>query len=139
MDRRRVVRGAFTFVVCALLLPLSGCVPGAIVEWTIAPEHGVSASGQDIERLRRLLNTLGYVKADEDSRSGLGAEFFSFATSQRFNVALLPDANGAIRLKLVEHGEKQLSSMGRRQMTLIADGLEIEFGRNRVVLTQSPD
>lgn len=139
MDRRRVVRGMFAFAVCALLLPLSGCVPGAIIEWAITPDHRMLASGQDIERLRQLLSTLGYVKADSGSRSKLNAEFFSFATSQRINVALLPDSNGAIRLKLVEHGEKQLSSMGRQQVALITDGLERAFGHDRIVLTQSPD
>lgn len=139
MDRRYIIRGIPAFIVSGLLWSLSGCVPGVIVEWTIVPEHGVSAFGQEIERLRRLIIALGYVAAGRDSRSGLGAEFFSLASSQRYDVALLPDTNGAIRIKLVEHGERQLSSMGRRQMTLISDALETEFGRDRVMLTQSPD
>jgi hypothetical protein len=138
MDRRHIVRGTIVFALCTLLLPLGGCVPGAIVEWTIAPDHMVPAPAQDLERLRRLLGTLGYVKADAGSRSELGAEFFSFAASQRFDVALLPDKNGAIRLKLVEHGEKKLSSIGRQQAALIADGLGAEFGYDRVLQTQGP-
>lgn len=66
------------------------------------------------------------------------AEFFSFATSDRLNIALLPEESGAIRVKLVEHGAKELSSTGRKQVALIADGLEKEFGRERITLTQSP-
>lgn len=138
MDRRHIVGGTIVFALCTLLLPLGGCVAGATVEWTISPGHGAPAPGQDIERLRGLLVALGYVKADAGSRSELGAEFFSFAASQRFDVALLPDKNGAIRLKLVEHGERKLSSIGRQQAALIVDVLAAELGADRISQTLGP-
>lgn len=139
MNRRRVVHGVLILTACSFSVLLVGCILGALVVWEISPEHSTPTSSQDIERLRQLLNTLGYVKDGEDLRSGSSGEFFSLPASPRFDVALLPEANGTIRLKFVEFGDKKLSSMGRQQVVLIADGLKKEFGRERVVLLRGPD
>lgn len=142
MNRRHfLLRVALSSCAIGLILSIAGCVPGAVVEWTIAPTpEGGTPSGQDNEHLRRLLIALGYVKADSGSRTEAmpNAEFFSFTKSQRFNVALLPDVSGTIRVKFVEHGEKQLSPAGRQQVALIAQGLEKEFGKSRITLTHGP-
>lgn len=138
MDRRRVIRAVLSICAVSLFLALSGCVPGAIVEWTIAPNERSSASTQDLERLRQLLGALGYVKGGAGSSSMPNAEFFSSSASDRFNIALLPEGNGAIRVKLIEHGAKELSSIGRQQMALVAETLDKEFGRARITLTQRP-
>jgi len=127
---------------------MSGCVPSVAVEWTVLPKQGTTDSEQDIERLRQLLNALGYVKEGEERRpsgplvrySGLVVESFSFPMSRgRINVKLAQEASGTTYLMLAEGGERQFSSMGRQQVTLIAEGLEKEFGHDRVVLTHSPD
>jgi len=141
MDRRCVVRGAFAFVVCALSLPASGFVPLVLVKWAVLPKQGASDSKQDIERLRQLLNTLGYVKGGEERlpsglfrKHPLVVETFSFSMSGGWiSVKLAQEASGTIYLWFVERVE--LSSMGRQQVTFIAEGLEKEFGHDRVVLT----
>lgn len=122
--------------ICALgwLMPLGGCVPGAIVEWTIAPlqKNSLNSSEQDFERARHLIVKLGYINSGSGTGSLVGAEFYILGASQRFGLELLRSGSGATRVKLIEHNERQLTTLGRQQVARIADALESEFGRDRI-------
>lgn len=133
--RRVLIRGIGVVFILSLLLPLEGCVPAASVQWTIVSDKkNATPVNEDVEALGKILDALGYVKQDIGNLPKVN--YFSSSQSDRLTVTLLWSQDSPIKIRLMESGVKELSSLGNQQIILINEELNKKFGIERVTFTK---
>jgi hypothetical protein len=133
--QRALIRGAYVILVLCLLSPLEGCVPEASVQWTIASDkRNATPFDEDIKALGKMLDALGYVERSTANLSKVN--YFSLLQSGRIKVMLTWSQDNTIRVRLIEGGVKEFSSLGMQQMASIAGELKKQFGHERITFTE---
>jgi hypothetical protein len=114
-----------------ICLLAAGCVPATIVQWTVRVERpNEDSQRKDLRSIAEAIVGLGYSR--QSANASEGYEFYAYMAHRPITVALLADKNGDIRVKFVEHGEKELSPIGQQQVSLIADALRRRFSLERI-------
>ena len=124
-----------------LVLLTSGCVPVVHVIWTVLPQSSsVADSRSDLEAVRLLVNSLGYVEVDGRLSTDLPTgEYYALPPSGRMMVRVTLDGpNRQIQIVFSEPAERELSSTGQEQANQISQRLIEQFGSARVLLVKVP-